>query len=638
MLKFLSSEKYLLVKPADSNGRKVLTQPLHRLFLSAQMGAQYNSETTCWQILWTRDKGSQIERICNHFSRYNASYSLDKACTEISEQLLRERTEFKKLLKMGIEARRILSDDDKASILNGISKDFRRELTNHQLHAVHHLNCVINGANFSVPGSGKTSIVLAYYSLLKTSDAIDAIFVIGPASCFEPWEHEYRQCFGRYAVSVRIAGNTRIRRREIYSDASQYELLLTTYHTAARDIRDTARLLGRKRYLVVLDESHYVKRPQGGKLAEAMLVLSKFAERRVILTGTPMPNGLADLWSQLTFLWNRMLPLGKADTYLQEIQREDTEALYTDVRQRITPLFYRITKSQLGLPKPRYSIVKCDLSKLQARIYGGIAARFLTQVKETPGDREALREWRRARVIRLLQVAVNPTLLLRQCDEFHLSPMQISDVNMKTLLERYPNYELPAKVARCCELARNLTQRGKKVVIWSTFVHNLKMLEKLLADLLPVVIHGGVPYAVTDEDELSREKIIGHFKTEPDCKVLIANPAACAESISLHLVCHDAIYLDRSFNCAHYMQSLDRIHRLGLTPEDVITYYILESRETIDEIVRVRLSEKMKNMRRIVEASLPGEFVGYWDTGAEGMEDKDLDLVEKHIQIAASRT
>jgi len=117
----------------------------------------------------------------------------------------------------------------------------------------------------------------------------------------------------------------------------------------------------------------------------------------------------------------------------------------------------------------------------------------------------------------------------------------------------------------------------------------------------------------------------------------LSNPAACGESISLHMVCHDAIYLDRSFNCAHYMQSLDRIHRLGLAPDDVVSYYIIECRGTIDEIVRKRLSEKMKNMRRVLEASLPGRIAGFWDEDLDGVEDVDLDLVERHIRTAASR-
>ena len=89
-----------------------------------------------------------------------------------------------------------------------------------------------------------------------------------------------------------------------------------------------------------------------------------------------------------------------------------------------------------------------------------------------------------------------------------------------------------------------------------------------------------MPLSTTDEEEVSREHLISEFKNTHRCMVLIANPAACAESISLHKVCHHAIYLDRSFNCAHYLQSLDRIHRLGLEQEEKTYYYLILALQT----------------------------------------------------------
>ena len=64
----------------------------------------------------------------------------------------------------------------------------------------------------------------------------------------------------------------------------------------------------------------------------------------------------------------------------------------------------------------------------------------------------------------------------------------------------------------------------------------------------------------SEEQILTREKIVRAFQSE-DCpfKVIIANPFAVAESISLHKACHNAIYLERSFNAAHFVQSKDRI-------------------------------------------------------------------------------
>jgi SNF2 family DNA or RNA helicase len=77
---------------------------------------------------------------------------------------------------------------------------------------------------------------------------------------------------------------------------------------------------------------------------------------------------------------------------------------------------------------------------------------------------------------------------------------------------------------------------------------------------------------------------------------MVANPAAAGEGISLHSICHHALYLDRTFNAAHYLQSEDRIHRLGLKPTQSTTIEIVECKNTIDETVRYRLSDKVHAM------------------------------------------
>ena len=84
---------------------------------------------------------------------------------------------------------------------------------------------------------------------------------------------------------------------------------------------------------------------------------------------------------------------------------------------------------------------------------------------------------------------------------------------------------------------------------------------------------------------------------------MIANPAAASEGISLHRVCHHAIYLDRNFNAAQYLQSEDRIHRLGLAKDQLTHLDIVECIGTIDETVRVRLETKVNAMAHILEDS-----------------------------------
>ena len=110
---------------------------------------------------------------------------------------------------------------------------------------------------------------------------------------------------------------------------------------------------------------------------------------------------------------------------------------------------------------------------------------------------------------------------------------------------------------------------------------------------------------------------------------LVANPAACSEGISLHKVCQNAIYLDRSFNAAHYLQSEDRIHRLGLPKDAKPTVEFVECENSIDQIVRERLAFKIKSMANALnDSSLKVDPNGF------DYDDEDSDMNELNIDDA----
>lgn len=637
MIRLAAEEGSLVVAPLDDIGRGILANPLHKLFLRGEMGAVPTQEGHIWRVPWEATKTATLEKLVQHLAKYQVTTEKDAECASLLAQLEASREEFRRLLSSALKVKLSFPASARKRLSSALAPQLTRKLTSLQLHGVGHLMAIRNGANFSVPGSGKTAVALAYLCLLRLEQEVDGLLVIGPASAFGPWEHEFEETFGRKPEVVRLAGRPRREREQLYLLASDYELLLTTYHTAARDVDDLCALLRSRRYLLVLDESHYVKRPVGGKLAGAVMRLAPYAERRIILTGTPMPNGPPDLWSQMTFLWPQRLPLGSSARYLREIAEQEKPDLLKSLKRRISPFFFRVTKSQLGLPKPSFRSLRCALSPLQDRIYRGVAARFLSQVSEAPTDRDALREWRRARAIRMLQASSNPALLVATCDEFRLPPLEASGTPLQTLIQHYSEYEIPERMVNVCKLVRKLHAEDRKVIVWSMFVRNLTMLEKQLADLGPALIHGAVPYAASDEDELTREQLLERFKTDPGCSVLIANPAACAESISLHAVCHDAIYFDRSFNCAHYLQSLDRIHRLGLSKDQDTNYYLAVAPGTIDDVVDDRLTCKMRDMKTVVEGALPGSVPGYWGEDLGDAEETDLDLVENHIRAVAKK-
>lgn len=116
---------------------------------------------------------------------------------------------------------------------------------------------------------------------------------------------------------------------------------------------------------------------------------------------------------------------------------------------------------------------------------------------------------------------------------------------------------------------------------------------------------------------------------------MIANPQACGEGISLHKVCHFAIYLDRTFNAAHYLQSVDRIHRLGL-PSNVDTVIeILVAHGTIDDVIVDRLNLKTESMGKVLDdpylMTLVYDPEDIPPEESLGLNQEDVTQVEQHI-------
>jgi hypothetical protein len=161
------------------------------------------------------------------------------------------------------------------------------------------------------------------------------------------------------------------------------------------------------------------------------------------------------------------------------------------------------------------------------------------------------------------------------------------------------------KMMAVADKARELAHRGRKCVIWTIFTDTIEQMMRMLADLNPVCLYGATPSG-DPSDPLTREGQLQRFHKDPDCMVMIANPAAAGEGISLHTVCHEAIYLDRSYVSTHYLQSIDRIHRLGL-PSDVTTnVHIFQTKAPqglgcVDHSVSRRLARKVRALQQLLE-------------------------------------
>ncbi|UZE92466.1 MAG: DEAD/DEAH box helicase [Methanosarcinales archaeon] len=572
----------------------ILSKGVHRVYFSSVLNFDYNPENQEYSIDLDYSTAPQtILDTISYLNSKNIDIRTDAEIKKIIQWLSEGEKRFKKAVEKGKQVRE--NPPKRLQIPN-----FIRKLKPYQKESVKHLVEVENAANFSVPGSGKTTIVYAAYSILKSKGIVDKLFVIGPRSSFMPWEEEYVGCFGRAPDVLRITGS-KLQRERKYHFADDYELFLATYQMLHNDLNEIINLLKKYKGMVVLDESHNIKRFEGGRWADAILKLAPFAKRRVVLTGTPMPHSVFDMWTQMTFLWPQKNLFFEREQFKSYVESEKD---LLKIRKKLFPLYCRIKKSDLDLPIPNFIRVRIPLSPIQKTIYDAIAIKILRELVKIPEDRMSLRQWRRAKLIRLLQAASNPALLTKYSSEFDTPPMDCSDLQISQLIEKYPKYEIPAKFKLTEKLVRERVSNKQKVIIWTSFVHNIEMLRKKLKDLSPICIYGDVPRDEDENAEYNRERLIREFKTSSKKYVLIANPGATAESISLQRTCRNAIYFDRTFNGAQYLQSLDRIHRIGLKPDEKVVYTILISENTIEEVVNSRLEEKLQRMLNFLDDDL----------------------------------
>lgn len=491
----------------------------------------------------------------------------------------------------------------------------QRNLQHHQREGTAHALIAINAANFSVPGSGKTATTLAVAATHLHAGTIDAIVVIGPLASFDPWEGETAAAVGTRIRARRVRGIARAR-LEAYSRTRKNDLLLLSYATAATDQAVLLDLFDRWRVMLVVDESHRIKRFRGGLWAPAISELARRARVRLLLSGTPMPQSGLDLYSQLGVLWPDGQLTGTRDAFAARVANQ-----FPKVIADILPFVSRTPKAALGLDPPVVQRHEVPLAETQAQIYEMIANRFRRDLQDAASWRAKLDALKRGRPIRLLQAAANPDVLNSADSYYRLPPLETTPTLMQRLAH-YREVETPAKASAAVDLIRTIAGRGGKVVCWSNFIRNLDYFTALVRDRLGLPcfqIDGRVPAGIDslhadpmqrEEDpaaEDTREAIISRFLDASGPAVLTANPASCSESISLHKSCHHAIYLDRTYDAALYLQSIDRIHRLGLPAGLTVEVHILlgtvDDQPTIDHLVDQSLEAKADTMRRLLEGA-----------------------------------
>lgn len=390
------------------------------------------------------------------------------------------------------------------------------------------------------------------------------------------------------------------------------ELTLMSYQAVSSVLDGLIYFIKKNKVMVVLDEAHKIKNTEGGIIAESVLSIAKYCRSRVVLTGTPAPNGYEDLTNLFQFLWPSKQIIRFHKYQLKEMSENLHDKRVNELIEDISPFYIRIRKSDLGLPEAiNNPPIIVNMGVHQKEIYDFIEKNYMDYFIDKSDLSDIRGTLIKARLVRLMQAATNPNLLMKPIDEYFkehglIEGTYIDDSEIINKIIKYKEAEVPEKFKAVQKLVKTIIDNNQKVIIWAVFIENMIELQKYLEDhgIESRLLYGEVPVESDDKFTMieTRESIIREFHShDSKFKVIIANPFAVSESISLHKACHNAIYLERTFNAAQFIQSKDRIHRFGLKPNDKINYYFILSNNSIDLTIHERLEFKENRMNQIIE-------------------------------------
>lgn len=503
---------------------------------------------------------------------------------------------------------------DDRDVEAALGTGWRADLTEFQQRDIVRLLSLRHGANFSVPGAGKTRVGLAVYAAMRELSGIRRLLVVSPKSAYESWLSESELCF-------KVPPVTEVMGR---SPDPRTEILIVNYERLDRSLASLASWLTGAPSMIILDEAHRMKLGAQGTYGSACMALGPLCSRRLILTGTPAPNGARDLENLLSFVW----PGHGRRVVTQAVAGGDLAYASSVLR----PLFTRTTKKELGLPPFETRIRRVQMPELHREIYDALVGRFTARAEASRDDFDALGK----AMLRLLMAATSPALLVEGESRnepltYEVPPLEIPEnESLYSLLRSLPKHEFSPKYQEALNIVAKNAAMGRKTLIWTTFVRSITTMEKLFAAYQPAVVHGGTP---------DREEQIRRFREDPSCNVLISNPATLGEGISLHHVCHDAVYVDRDFMAGRFLQSLDRIHRLGLAPGTETRVTVLAAEGTIDEVVAIRLEEKLEFMGKILDDPSVQQLADLQDEPSEaaGMDMADIRALLRHVDAVTAQ-
>ncbi|MCR5121146.1 MAG: SNF2 helicase associated domain-containing protein [Ruminococcus sp.] len=410
-------------------------------------------------------------------------------------------------------------------------------------------------------GLGKTlqAIALMLDAKNRSAEHIQSL-VVCPATLTLNWENEINR-FAPELKALTVIG-TVTARDQLLENADDYDVMITSYTTLTRDI---AKYENRKFYLHFIDEAQYIKN-HGTQMAKAVKAVN--SQVRFALTGTPVENSLAELWSIFDFVmpdylfnYNRF----KKNFETPIVSKKDEKAVKS-LQKSVSPFILRRMKKEVltELPDKTETILTSAMEPEQRKIYAANAEQLrqsLGSANDSPEERIKIL----AMLTRLRQLCCDPHLV-------------------------YENYEGgSAKLEQCIDLVESCVNSGHKILLFSQFTSMLAIIRSRFDEL-------GISWFELTGETKPKERIrmMNEFNTDSTQVFLISLKAG---GTGLNLTGADiVIHYDPWWNVSAENQASDRVYRIG--QRNNVQVYKLVADKSIEQNI-LKLQEAKKNLSDI---------------------------------------
>jgi SNF2 family DNA or RNA helicase len=465
------------------------------------------------------------------------------------------------------DARRRIQDLQDITVAKSALAQYSRldALDEHQIIAVAAMtDRAIRGlCLFDEQGTGKTVMAIHAFDYLRNQGERCKMVVFAPKNMVQEWGKDFDKFLGGKYVVMPVVGSRGEKYDALHERADVYVTNYETAHLLENPLRS---LLNRSvgRVVMVVDESFFVKN-RHTKRAAAVRRLRHLCDRCWVLCGTPAPNHALDVVHQFDVADGGITFGGIA---LPDNPQALRQAIQGAVEKR--GIYLRRLKHDVmpALPGKRFERVAVPMEEEQRRLYTAALEGLVKAVQESTEAQfgNNLGSFL-ARRMALFELCSHPTQIV---SSYHGTPGKL--VALDSLVEEL------------------VGRQREKVVIWSFFRYSLGEIMRRYARFNPVRIDG----TITDTQE--RALAISRFQQDDDTMIFVGNPAAAGAGITLTRA-RVAIYESFSVQAAHYLQSLDRIHRRGQARE--VNYYMLLCQDSIEEDEYTRLLQKEQAAREL---------------------------------------